>query len=93
MSGWTKRSEVPFGAVRYWSDIWDGPGWQVNLRREGGEKPYLLFDAVMPLGVPVSGLEGHYATLAEAQRRANELGPPDWPEWDEDALKEPDNAS
>lgn len=74
MSNWVKRKEPP---SRFFSDIWDGDGWQINLDMCG---KYVLIDADMPL-IPASPVYGSFDTFEEAASAADRLGKPDWSEW------------
>jgi hypothetical protein len=76
---WTKRNKF---TSTYFSDIWDGDGWQINKILEPSKTPYLLVDAAMPQGVPASGVIGLYKTLKAAKAEAKKLGPSDWSDYD-----------
>lgn len=78
---WVKREAVESPAKRFYSDIWDGDGWQINKSAEPGDKPYLLIDAVMP-HIPASAVMGSFATLEQAQQEAERRGRPDWSDFD-----------
>lgn len=79
MREWVKRVELDSAPSRFYSDIWDGDGWQINLSHEGR---YSLIDAEMPM-LPMSPVMGSFDTFEEAVAHADALGKPDWSDFSE----------